>query len=47
LRSESNDEVIKSVLKQTISHKEKNGLIAEKNRLKNKNIIESMSTIGG
>lgn len=47
LRSGVNDDYIRDIIKNTVQKKEENGIVAEENRLKNKRIIESMSTIGG
>jgi len=47
LRSTKSDEQIRDILISTVQKKEKDGFVAEKNRMVDKNITESMSTIGG
>ncbi len=47
IRNGASDHEIKEALIQTVDRKEKNGFEAELNRRKDKNITESMSTIGG
>lgn len=47
LRSEKSDDEISQVLIATVQKREKDGFAAEQNRSGNKNISESMSTIGG
>ena len=47
LRSGVSDSEVKSALLKVADKKEKNGMLTESNRLKNKNIQESMSEIGG
>ena len=47
IRSGVNDEDLKELFINTVQQKPINGFIAESNRLNNKNVSESMSTIGG
>lgn len=47
LRSEKTNEEIREILISTVQKREKDGFAAEKNRKVDKNISESMSTIGG
>jgi len=47
IRQGASDDALKQLFLSTIKEKPKNGFIAEANRKKNKNVSESMSTIGG
>ena len=47
IRNGASDEALKELFLSIVKEKPKNGFIAEANRKKNKNVSESMSTIGG